>query len=103
MEQSPSWEANWFAASQDTPGILWNPKFHHRIHKCAPSIPILGQLHPVSTPSHFPILFQYNSFIIIVLHLFTICDTDTYKIAALVTVNSCFDLIQRKESETRGN
>ena len=26
MVQSPSWEANWFAASQEIPRILWNPK-----------------------------------------------------------------------------
>jgi hypothetical protein len=32
MEQSPSWEANWFAASQEIPCILWNPSFHCRIH-----------------------------------------------------------------------
>jgi hypothetical protein len=37
------------------------------------------------------------------LHLFAICDTDTQKIAALVTVNCYFDLIQRKEGKTRGN
>jgi hypothetical protein len=34
MEQSPSWEANWFAASQEIPRILWNTKVHYRIHKC---------------------------------------------------------------------
>ena len=34
MEQSPSWKANRFAASQEIPPLLWNPKFHHRIHKC---------------------------------------------------------------------
>ena len=33
MEQSPSWEANRFAASQEIPCILRNPKDHYRIHK----------------------------------------------------------------------
>jgi hypothetical protein len=55
MEQSPSWEANWSAASQQIPRILWNPKVHHRTHKRTPPVPILSQLHPVHTPtSHFP-------------------------------------------------
>ena len=29
MVQSPSWEANWIAASQEIPRISWNPKVHY--------------------------------------------------------------------------
>ena len=54
MEQSPSWEANWFSANQEIPHILWNQKVHYHIHKCLPPVPILSQLDPVHTPtSHF--------------------------------------------------
>ena len=45
MEQSPSWEANWFAANQEIPRILWNPKVHYRTHKRPP--PVLLQLEMV--------------------------------------------------------
>ena len=53
MVQSPSWEANWFAASQEIPCISRNPKVHYRIHKRPPPVPILGQPNPVHiTTSH---------------------------------------------------
>ena len=43
MVQSPSWEANWFAASQEIPRILWSPKVHYRTHKRPTPVSILGQ------------------------------------------------------------
>ena len=33
MEQSPSWEANQFSASQEIPRILWNPNVHYLTQK----------------------------------------------------------------------
>jgi hypothetical protein len=51
MEQSPSWEANWFAASQKSPRVLWKPEVHYRTHKRPPPVPILSQPNPVHTPT----------------------------------------------------
>ena len=51
MQQSPSWEANQFAASQETPHILWNPKVHY--HNSPPPVPLLSQLDQVhAQPIH---------------------------------------------------
>jgi len=51
MVQSPSWEANWFAASQEIPHISRNPKVHYRTHKRPPPVSILGQHNPVHIPT----------------------------------------------------
>jgi len=51
MVQSPSWEANWFAASQEIPRISPNPKVHYHTQKNPPPVSILGQPNPVHIPT----------------------------------------------------
>jgi len=58
--QSPSWEANWFAASQVILRISRNPKVHYRTHKRPPPISILGQPNPVHIPISHPLDIRPN-------------------------------------------
>ena len=51
MVQTPSWEANWFAASQEIPRISRNPKVYFRTHKRPPPVSILCQPNPVPIPT----------------------------------------------------
>ena len=79
--QIPSWEVNWFAASQEIPHISQNPKVHYRTHKHPPPVSILGQPNPVHIPtSHLleihpniihpstPYNYYYYYYILIVLY-----------------------------------
>ena len=49
--QSHSWEADWFAASQEIPRFLRNPKVDYSTHKRPPPVSILAQPNPVHIPT----------------------------------------------------
>ena len=53
MEQNPSWEANWYSASQEILRTLRNRNIHYRVQKFQPPVPYLSHLDPVHTP-HIP-------------------------------------------------
>ena len=65
MVQSPSSEANWFAASQEIPRISRNPKVHYRTHKRPSPVSILGQPNPV----HYSHPTSWRSILILPTHL----------------------------------
>ena len=66
MVQSPSWEANWFTASQEIPRISRNPKVHYCTHKRPPPVSILGQPNPVHIPTSHLLEIHRN-----IIHPFT--------------------------------
>ena len=65
MVQSPSWEANWFAASQEIPRISRNSNAHYRTHKRPTPVSILG--HPIQ--SIYPHPTSWKSILTLSTHL----------------------------------
>ena len=65
MEQSTTWEANRFSATQEIPCILWNLKVHYHIHKSLSPVHVLSQINPV----HAPIPISWRSILMLSSHL----------------------------------
>jgi len=59
MVQSPSWDANWFAASQEIPHISRNPKVHYRTHKRPTPVSIISSLYTHIPPPGDPFSYIY--------------------------------------------
>jgi len=58
MQQNPSWKTNSPSASQEIPGILWNPKIHDRVHKSLALLSILSHINPIHYLSLFNVHFS---------------------------------------------
>jgi len=56
IDQSPSWEANGYSASQQIPRSLWNPAVHYRVKE-----PAIGPYCKSDESSpHHPTLFSFK-------------------------------------------
>ena len=71
MEQSPSWEANSFSATQEILRILWNQKVHYSIYKRQPPLSILSQIDTVHAALSPFSEFHFN-IILPSMHLFVL-------------------------------
>ena len=60
MKKSPSWEANWFSASQEISHILWKPGVHYRVHSIQPAVPQLSQSDPVHSSLSHVVKIHFN-------------------------------------------
>jgi hypothetical protein len=60
MELIPSSEAVNCEATEELPKILWNQKFHYRIHKSFPMVPNLSQIDPIHTTPAYLSKINFN-------------------------------------------
>jgi hypothetical protein len=58
---SPFLEATYSLTTQEIPCILWSPKFHYRVQKNPPLVPIMGQINPVHTTSLYLFKIHFNN------------------------------------------
>jgi hypothetical protein len=60
MGQSPSSEANRYAARQEILRVLWNWNVYYFIHKCTSNVRLRSQLNPVHTHTSYYMKFHHN-------------------------------------------
>jgi hypothetical protein len=64
MEHNPSWEADSRSRRQKIPRLLWNQKFHCRIHKRLTLVIVLSQLKPLHTYTSYLYKIHFNIIIL---------------------------------------
>jgi hypothetical protein len=60
MRVNPSWETLSWAATQEFPNILWNPKVYCRRHKYPPLASAPSELNPVHITSSYLLNIHFN-------------------------------------------
>jgi hypothetical protein len=56
MKKGPSWEHTNLSFSHEIPSLLWNSKFHYRVHKFLPLASLLNHMYLVHILGHY--IFQ---------------------------------------------
>jgi hypothetical protein len=61
MELNPSLEAASYAATEELPNILLNPKVYYSVHQSPLLVPLLSQINPVHTTPFYLFKIHFDN------------------------------------------